>query len=689
MYPAPAAPDGSPCWHLHDPAANKFYQLGWVAFEVLSRWELGTAEAIVEAIAADTTLEIEVDTVMAVADFLERHYLFEANTASASAQLAAGLAARRLHWAKWLLHNYLFFRIPLLRPDAWLGRWAHLIRPALDRRFWLVLGVLGLTALILVGRQWEQFLHGFTAYSGWQTFVAFGIGLTLAKMAHELGHAFVARHHGCKVPTMGIAFLVLWPVLYTDTNEAWKLSSNRARFQISIAGMAAELVIAICATWAWLLLPDGASRAAAFFLATTSWLMTLALNATPFMRFDGYFLLADTLGMPNLHARAFAFGRWWLRERLFALGEQAPEEVTPSRQRFLIGFAIATWVYRFTLFLSIALLVYYAFFKALGIVLMLVEIGWFILLPMIQEAENWWQRRHGMTWNNATRRTVLTTALLMTWLILPWQGEIKAPAILAPAKEQSLYAPFSAHLVANPGARLKTVKQGDVLLELSAPDLEHRIKQAQLAEATLRTQLEQQAFSDQLLGQGDALKRHWEEAAAQTAGLVNERARLTLRAAFDGEIVFRADDLVPGTWVTGREKLMAIADRRQSMIEAFVGEDNLDRLHIGSPARFLPDGMEFGRRDCFIAEIERFNLTEIDEPALASVYGGSLPARLDSHGATIPAAPVYRLRLDRCTPAAAPPLRLRGVAHVDADGRSLFGSALRQVRAVLIRESGF
>ena len=71
----------------------------------------------------------------------------------------------------------------------------------------------------------------------------------------------------------------------------------------------------------------------AFLLATTTWVSTVLINASPFMRFDGYFLLSDFLQMPNLHARAFALARWDLRERLFALGEPAPEHFPPRGAR--------------------------------------------------------------------------------------------------------------------------------------------------------------------------------------------------------------------------------------------------------------------------------------------------------------------------------------------------------------------
>ena len=689
LYPAPVALDGSPCWHLHDPPANVFYQLGWVAFEVLSRWQLGEEHAIVASLMAETTLEIDVDTVKAVAAFLDRHHLFESRSARDSARLWAHVQGRRQHWTKWLLHNYLFFRIPLVRPDAWLQRWAHIVRPALDRRFWWTMLLLAITALGLVARQWETFLHGFSAYQGWQRALAFGVALSLAKVAHELGHALVARYHGCKVPTMGVAFLVMWPVLYTDTNEAWKLPSNHARFQIGIAGMAAETVVAILATWVWWLLPEGAMRAATFFLATTSWLMTLTLNISPFMRFDGYFLLADTLGLPNLHSRAFTCGRWWLRERLYSFGDPPPEMLSPQRQRFMIGFAVGTWVYRFVLFLSIALLVYHFFFKLLGVILFLVEIGWFIVRPLWQELNVWWSRRHGVSWNRVTRRTLLSTLLLLLALLLPWRTEIDAPAILMAMQEQNIYAPLAARVATHPAATLRQVKSGDVLLTLASQDIDQRLLMARLAESRLRSQLEQQAFSESLQGQGDALKRHWEAAVAQVAGLTEEQARLTLRAAFDGEIMMRADDIAPGAWVTSREKLFVVADRRQSAVEAFVGEADLGRLHVGATARFIPDAQEFGRRKCRIAEIEEVNLTELEEPALASVYGGILPSRLDARGVVIPASSIHRVRLDKCSPALAPALRLRGVAHLEADGQSIFGAALRHVLAVAIREGGF
>ncbi|MCI5190953.1 MAG: peptidase M50 [Candidatus Electrothrix sp. AS4_5] len=495
LFPAPPdQADGSPCWHLQDPPNNKYYKISWQAFEILSRWKLGTIEAIVQDVQQKTTLTIDQNTILNLIQFLSQNHLLDAKTNRDTQQLNKAYTDSKKHWLIWLVKNYLFFRVPLVKPNNWLQRHQQLGRFILQPWYWYLMIILAVSGLFMVSKQWEQFIHGFSAYTGWQTLLAFGTTLILTKIMHELGHAFIAKYHGCKVPTMGIAFLVMWPVLYTDTNDSWKLARNKQRIQIGIAGMAVEMSIAIFATWAWLLLPDGPLRAACFFIATTSWIMTLALNSSPFMRFDGYFVLSDYLNMPNLHSRSFAMGRWWLRERLFALNDPQPEQVSHKRKHFMIWFAYATWLYRFILFLSIALLVYHFFFKLLGIILMLIEVTYFILFPITREIKTWWKKRKQMQLNTTTTMSIILFTLLLMLLIVPWKTRIAAPAILLPAQAQTLYTPVAAQIIETVKPITNTINQGDILLTLYSPELEHQltqatIKQQQLALTDLSTSM--------------------------------------------------------------------------------------------------------------------------------------------------------------------------------------------------------
>ncbi|HEX7639591.1 MAG TPA: site-2 protease family protein, partial [Burkholderiaceae bacterium] len=388
LLPGPVLADGQPSHTLHDPVRNQFFQIDWPTFEVLSRWHLGQAATVAAAISRDTTLQMDAQDVEDVVGFFQQHQLLQAGPGHAAA-FAGRLRQRRGSAWQWLLHNYLFFRIPLVRPDRWLGRWAPRLDFLYSPRF------LGLTlaalawGLVEVYRQWERFSATLVDTISPAGLARYGLTLAAVKLLHELGHAFTAKRLGCKVPSMGVAFLVMCPVAYTDTNEVWRLTRRRDRLAVGAAGVLTELAVAAWATLAWALLPDGDARSMAFLLATTTWIASIGVNASPFMRFDGYFLLSDWLGVPNLHARAFALARWQLREWLFALGEPAPEGLPRRRRIGLVLFAYATWLYRATVFLGIAALVYAFFIKAVGLLMFAVEMGWFLMMPLARELQAW------------------------------------------------------------------------------------------------------------------------------------------------------------------------------------------------------------------------------------------------------------------------------------------------------------
>ena len=688
LFPAPPSGNGTPAWTLHDPAANKFFQLGWPAFEILSRWRLGSLQAVIETVNRETTLSISENDVLGVITFLEQNFLLDAATARASERLTAARAASRPGWAAWLLKNYLFIRIPLIRPQRLLDAMTPRISWLYTGSFGFMVFLATLTALFLVSRQWDLFLHSFTAYKSLEGIVAVGCAIPLAKMVHEFGHAFTAHRYGCRIPTMGIALVVMTPMLYTDTNEAWKLTSRRQRLEIGLAGMGAELLLALAALWAWLVLPEGPVRGAVFILATTTWIMTIVLNASPFMRFDGYFILSDFLGIPNLHARSFAFGRWWLREKLFRLGDPPPEPASPRRRLFLVLFAITVWLYRFSVFIGIALLVYHYFFKALGIFLFAVEIGWFLIHPIYKETQAWWKIRERIHLTWVSVRSVLLLIAAITLFVIPWRSRLAVPAVLSAAHEQQITVEIPSMVTHEAAAGKHAVRSGEILTQLASPDIEQRIRQLRTSTSVSRWQVTQQVFDERLLSQGMVPQRRLEGGTTELSGLKEEQGRLTLRAPFDGVIVNRNDELTPGLWLPRKEPLYVIADTRQNRVDAYVSERELERIKPGAHARFIPDAPEFGTFECRVAEIDRVNIPVIEEPFLASTYGGPIAARNDNQGVPVPDSPLFRIRLEECAPAGVPIFKLKGVAHIAADKRSLLLETLTKAHAVLIRETG-
>lgn len=689
LHPGPQADDGSPTWTVHDPACNRFYRLGWAAFEILSRWQLGNPRAILSSIARETTLQADAQDIEAVLQFLAQHHLLDASAAADTKRLEAARAATRLTRARWLLKNYLFLRVPVFRPAVMLDRCAPLISFVYDARFWIGIAAIAVLGLYFVSRQWDVFLHTFSGYASLSGWLAIGIAISFAKVLHEFGHAFTAHRYGCRVPSMGVAFLVMWPVLYTDTNEAWKLADKRQRLAIGAAGMMSELALAAIATLAWSFLPDGPVRAAVFLLATTTWILTLAINASPFMRFDGYFLLSDWMDMPNLHQRAFAMGRWWLRKRLFGWDDAPPERFTPRRTRFLIAFAYGTWLYRLFLFLGIALLVYHFFFKALGIFLMIVELAWFIGMPVMSELKVWWQRRSELRNNSSTRRAAIALLAGAAIVLVPWQAKVEAPAVLSAVQEQGLFTINAARVVTAPPPVGTPVQAGQELMRMESPDLAFRLQQAEHRARLLAWQFAQQPLDLSMLQENAALRERVAEADAEVAGLREQLALLVVRAPFDGRVVEVADGLQPGAWVAAREKLLRVTGGHGAKGEAYVTEAQRLRLEIGASARFIADVPGRPAINCRIPAIDTMNLPVIENLYVTSHYGGAIAVQQDRHGQLTPTQTIFRVRLDDCDSKGAPGFESRGVVHLEAERASLIADLARRAIATFKKEMGF
>jgi putative peptide zinc metalloprotease protein len=684
LHPGPAAPDGSPSWTIRDPIRNRYFRIGWQSFAVLSRWG-ASAPSVAQAVNAETTLELDAEDVREIAQFLMANQLTRPQGPADTRRLAAMAAAEKTSWFQWLLHHYLFFRIPLVRPDrilaaaapwvAWLGGRAF-------RQATFGALVLGLGLII---RQWDLFTASLVDTLSPSGLLSYGLALCLVKIIHELAHALTAKRFGCRVPTMGVAFLVMWPVLYTDVNEAWTLPSRRQRLWVDAAGILAELSVAAWATLAWVFLPDGVARQGAFVLATLTWVSALAINLSPFMRFDGYFLLMDALEIPNLHPRAFAMARWQLRELLFGLGEPAPEEMTPRRRLALAAFAVAVWIYRLVLFLGIAALVYHFFIKAVGVLLFAVEIGWFVALPIWGEIRQWAQRRDVITAGRRWRIPAGLIGLGLALALIPWRTHVDAPAVLSAELVTPLFLPAAARLDAVLVTNGQTVTKGDRLILGASPDIAFRQKAAGARRAAKTLELEAVRLDPFGRERLSALTEELSRLEAENAALEAEASRLVLTAPHDGVALDLLPDMRPGDWLSPRQPLGLVRANDHPQAIAYVTEEDLERIAVGDRASFTPQSPDHGGYRGTVTSIDRNPVRLLSEPSLAAIHGGAIPARPQGQ-ALIPQTTIYRVvvRLDGDAPA----IKLAGHASISGRGQSPLGRVARAALVILVREWG-
>ncbi|WP_192817689.1 efflux RND transporter periplasmic adaptor subunit [Metapseudomonas furukawaii] len=686
---SPAAPglDGAPQWTLADPLRGRYFKLGAAAVRLLRHWALGDPQRVLAAANAESGLplgEVELEEMLR---FLGSHDLIAALDDQQRASYALKAGSQRQGLWKRVLHQYLFFRIPLWRPDAFLNRaWPLLERHGPWMLRWGLPLVLAL-GLFLVARDWERFLATFPHLFSLGGALAFGVALTFAKLCHEFGHAFMAKRAGCRVQSMGLAFMVLLPMFYTDVSDAWRVRDRRSRLLIGAGGVLAELVLAVLALLAWSLLPDGPLRTSAFMLASATWITTLIINLNPFMRFDGYFLISDFWGVDNLQNRAFALCRWRLREALFGYGEPAPEPWPAAMQRRLLVWGYGSWLWRAVLFFGIALAVYHLFFKVLGIFLMLVELLWFIGLPIWREMKEWWQRR-----DQADPRKVMFTGLALgatlLALVVPWRGSVDVPALLEAARVSALHAPVAARLKAVHVRDGQAVEAGDLLLELDAPDLDSRQAIVRREIQILQLQLRRQSARSETAADAGILEQRLAEAVAEYRGLAAQRERLQLRAPQAGVVRDLQPDLTAGRWLNPAETLARVVEPGLRL-RGYLAEESLWRVKVGSEGRFIADDPARPAMAVRLDEVDATGVAYLELEALGSDHQGPIAVRRDEQRRAEPVQAQYGVRLSLLEPGIRTAQPLRGVVVLDGEGQSWLGAAWRRLAALGVRESGF
>ena len=684
---APAA-DGSPTWVIVDQVRGKYFQIGWAAYQILSRWSGGSAAIVLSQIHTETTCRATAQDVNDLLRFLYANHLMREPSKGGYRAYAAQAEAARPQWVMWLVHNYLFFQIPLVRPDRFLRATLPFVDWLFSKRVAWIISLIGLAGVYLVSRQWDVFTGTFLHFFTPRGLALYALSLAIVKVFHELGHAYTATRYGCRVPTMGIAMMVLVPMLYSDTSDAWKLTSRRQRAAIGAAGMIVECALAALAIFAWNFLDDGLGRSLVFIVATTSLMVGAAINLSPFMRFDGYYVLSDWLGIPNLQDRAFAFGRWQLRRLLFGLDLPMPEPVSAAQRRFLVCFAWGTWAYRFMLFFGIALMVYHYFFKLLGLILFAIEIGWFIVLPIVGELKTWWILRGEIV---ERRRGWLSAGVLVcviAVLFVPWSDRISLPAVLESTPHATIYAPAPGKIVDLAVEEGQRVGVGDKLIVLESPTLEKDMALTSKRIEVERLRVQRQFVDREALAKHQVTLETLRARLSQLEGLLQQQENLSLTAPIAGMVTDRAEALHVGQWINKQLSLAYVIDPAGEELHALASETDVGYLHAGQSARFIPQGPDRSSVEARVVEIRDVDESSFTVPYLLSVYGGDVPVREDVNHRLKPETSVYRVTLHLVE---SPPRwnqAVRGTVLVRGPRISFAQRAWEQSVRIFIRESG-
>jgi molybdopterin/thiamine biosynthesis adenylyltransferase/Zn-dependent protease len=218
---------------------------------------------------------------------------------------ASQLATRRFEWTQ-----FGQLRIHFGQPKALLERLAPFTRPLFSKTSLLASLGLAIVALAAGFSQGTAFVGGVRNFEWglWHTvaIVALVFGTTLI---HELGHAVVCHHFGAPVRSLGIMIYYLQPAAYADVTDSWQLKNRWHRAAISAAGIYVQAVVSSLAVVAWSLLRMAGHRSDLIVMFATFNAAIMIFNALPFAKLDGYWILSNVVGIPNLRDRAMEWAR--------------------------------------------------------------------------------------------------------------------------------------------------------------------------------------------------------------------------------------------------------------------------------------------------------------------------------------------------------------------------------------------
>jgi len=573
LHSGPLDADGQRSYILEDPVRGSHFQLGYAEGELLYRLiTTPDPDAAAASLYAATPLRPSPPEIAVFITMLQREGLaLLPKEEIIRKEAESGKIPTPSFFAR-LLQGAIFFRIPLLKPDAFLNRTYSYISWLWSPLLCKIYILTGLLGLIRTVQEIELYLSTVSYLFTPQGGLAFFLCLSLLKAGHEFAHAYAVKSLGkdLHIRTMGIFFIVFWPLLYTDTTDVWKIPDRRLRMKVSLAGIFFELTVAGIALLLWSVLPDGILRSLMFFLSGTSIVSSVVANLNPFMRFDGYYVLMDWWGIDNLRPRSFALLRY--RVRRILLDWKGPEPESHPRARSMILYGILAIFYRLFIGFSIAVAAYYLFLPILGIVLFSMELWLFIVHPLWGETAGIVKNRHYI---GSKFRVALSAAiflLLCFLLTVPVPRFERVPGLILWKETVRMESPQAGKIDMPLPQRGQTVSAGDLLTRISSDSLLYEAQNVRFDLESVR------ASAQNLSGGGEqGAYRNWlmaeEKRLMATADKLSESiAQLEIRAPVGGRISDINEDLYEGAFVDSGTWLFTLADQKGREIKAYLHE---------------------------------------------------------------------------------------------------------------------
>ena len=566
------------------------------------------------------------------------------------------------------ISNFMFFRFPLYDPDKLFNRMIPHLRFIWTWRFFAFYLVLMVAAGVLVAKRWDEFMSMFyTEFFTLRNIPVLMVIIWFVKTLHEFGHGLTCKNYGGEVHEMGFLFLVFSPFFYCNVTDAWTFPDKRRRLLVTAGGIMTELWFAGLAAVVWYYTRQPSFvHALAFNIVVVCSFSTVMFNASPLLKYDGYYLLMDLIEIPNLRQRATEYVRGLLIRYIFGGREQLVQEEHRYRYIFPI-YSIAAWLYRWFIVVMILYGVYFMLEKLhlvwLGRVVVGISAMTMLILPVYKTGSMIARSRVSMGISNVRLIVLLVIiiGLVGIGLFYPYQQHVTLNFVLEPAQVHWIRAGVAGKLHwaehVSEGAWIEADSPQAVLAHLENPELMLWKLKLDAEIDRIKFTINQYRMRNVSASQVEILVEQQNSWELERQRCVERISKLEVKVPFDGELLSRDSDtrIMAGRYLRPGDPLMMLADSREMLCKVWVPEKTWARIFkqagkLGQSAQMMLYSFskeQFTGRVVAVSRHREENMGEYGEKmALSNKVGGEVLTEHDPvTGRNKPLEAVYEVTI--------------------------------------------
>ncbi|HEB70350.1 MAG TPA: HlyD family efflux transporter periplasmic adaptor subunit [Desulfobulbus sp.] len=607
---------------LEDTTRHQYYRIGLEEYLVLTYLnDSSTLEELLDNTSAAADIALTPEQVQTVLSWLGAKQLLQTedptiltNLLNQEKQLQGMRRLNRM--------NLISFKIPLFNPDLLLHRIAPRLSWLTGRFFALIWLVAAFLALGTLFTHWQEFNSRTAGFFSPENLVLIWLIWLGLKILHELFHALVCYRYGGKVYEAGILFILFIPLTYVDATTSWKFAGRWQRIHVALAGIFIELGVAWAALLLWAHDPDSTTGLIAHRTAIIAGISSLLFNANPLMRFDGYYVLSDLVGIPNLYQRGLKSTKDRLAQLLLNIHS---DSAGGTHRSFIRIYGVLVFCWRFLVLGSLGYMAA-KLFGGLGIIITLIAVLGWISSPVHEFISHWpnYKKQNPHVLRDLLLRG--TVLLFVAGILLTtggWKRSIRAPAVVEYKQQYRVKTRTNGFVNRIEVRDGDMVIPGQLLMVLDEPEQVANLEdiKLQIEQNSIQTRI---AHNSGRIIEAQILRRRIRALQTRLQQLQEQVDALTITAPAGGRVIADRLDRLAGTYLKKGREILWIVKPGQKQMSASISQDDIKQMRklVGQKVTIDMRDSGLGVFSGRVGKITPTASTRLSHPGMAAKFGG-------------------------------------------------------------------